>query len=150
MPKADSHTTASRRSFLGGLTAVTASAGGIATGESAPALSAPPDDAELMALCVLFGVRERQVRALYDGPVSIADDAACEAAAAALRARQAPLLDRLCALRATTPAGIRARAAMAAQCWPERLSEAEAQAGFWSDRALIALVRDIVDAGDVA
>jgi hypothetical protein len=68
-----------------------------------------PADTELLAICAEFEAIERRMRAIYDGPERLTDEAAAEQVRA-LDASLAPLLDRLGELKATTASGIHARA----------------------------------------
>ncbi len=69
---------------------------------------APAGDAVLVALCRQHSLLERRLRA-YGRSGACPDDAAYDAMAERVREVQAPLLDALLPLRATTAEGLRAR-----------------------------------------
>ncbi len=73
-------------------------------------------DAELIAVCAEFDVCERRTCIIHGtGPDCIVDDTEANVASAPVFARMHALLDRMDELRATTPAGIQARAHSLAQ-----------------------------------
>ncbi len=77
---------------------------------------APSADADLIAVCAEFDAYERRTCIIHGtGPDCIVDDAEANVASAPLFARMHLLLDRMDELRATTPAGIQARAHSLAQ-----------------------------------
>ena len=68
-------------------------------------------DADLIAVCAEFDAHERQTMIIHgDGPDCIVDDTEASVVSAPIFARMHVLLDRMDELRATTPAGIQARA----------------------------------------
>src|SRR5205085_2014995 len=111
-----------------------------------PALAAGPD-AELIALCAQFDTGERQYLAIYE---QVADDDAADRAAAPIRAAQRLLLNRICAIRATTLEGFRARIRTVMLEDQELDPTAEAETGEWyfNVRLMAVLLRDLAfDAG---
>ena len=73
-------------------------------------------DAELIAVCCEFDACERQTAIIHGtGPDCVVDDDEANAVSAPIFARMHVLLDRMDELRATTPAGIQARAHCLAQ-----------------------------------
>ena len=73
-------------------------------------------DADLLAICAEFDVCERQTSIIHGtGPDCVVDDDEADVASAPFFARMYALLDRMKELRATTPAGIQARAHSLAQ-----------------------------------
>ena len=71
-------------------------------------------DSELLDACAAFDDLERQIKEVWRLPVPIEEEEAREAAEEPLKVLQGPLLDRICTLKATTPAGCIARA----RSWP--------------------------------
>ncbi|MDT8261994.1 hypothetical protein RQ832_01920 [Roseomonas sp. DSM 102946] len=127
--------TAPRRAFLALLpvSAVPATAAG---------LPQPSPDAELIRLCRAFDDLEGCIQALYeDGATPIVDDDERSVAIEPLRERQAPILDRICALRATTPEGVRARA-WTLRKWDVDLMS-DGHQGDANDRLIRALILDL-------
>ena len=73
-------------------------------------------DAELIAVCAEFNACERQTAAIHGtGPDCVVDDDEANVVSAPIFAHMHVLLDRMDELRATTPAGIQARAHSLAQ-----------------------------------
>ena len=73
-------------------------------------------DAELIAVCAEFDACERQTSIIHGtGPDCVVDDDEASLVSAPIFARMHVLLDRMDELRATTPAGIQARAHCLAQ-----------------------------------
>ena len=99
---------ATRQGFLGGAAAIPVAAHVVAT-QTYPAGTTHPD-AELIAVCTEFEAAEIWVRAVYNGPNAVVDDEQAELAAAIERDQMSVLLERMDALRASTPAGVQARA----------------------------------------
>ncbi|ATR19486.1 hypothetical protein CTJ15_03730 (plasmid) [Roseomonas sp. FDAARGOS_362] len=127
--------TARRRAFLALLpvSAVPATAAG---------LPQPSPDADLIRLCHAFDDLEGQIQALYeDGATPIADDEERKAAIEPLRERQAPILDQICALRAITPEGVRARA-WTLRKWDVDLMS-DGHQGDTNERLMLALILDL-------
>ena len=127
--------TAPRRAFLALLPvpAIPATAAG---------LPQPSPDAELIRLCRAFDDLERRIQALYeDGATPIADDEERKAAIEPLRERQDALLGRICSLRASSAAGIKARA------WTIRKWDVDlilyGHDGGTNDRLIRALILDL-------
>ena len=76
----------------------------------------PHRDAELIAVCAEFDAYERQTCIIHGtGPECVVDDDEASVVSAPIFARMHVLLDRMDELRATTPAGIQARAHCLAQ-----------------------------------
>ncbi len=132
--------TARRRAFLALLPvpAVPATAAG---------LPQPSPDADLIRLCHAFDDLEDSVQALYeDGATPIADDEERKVAIEPLRERQDALLGRICSLRASSAAGIKARA------WTIRKWDVDlilyGHDGGTNDRLIRALILDLT--GDQA
>lgn len=108
-----------------------------------PVVASP--DAALLRLCAEFDALERQYQALFVGANAEGDDAEerRKPAEDAIAALQGPLLDRICALRATTPEGWRARAGTLALYAPHI---ARHDPGDHVDSRMVgALLRDLLD-----
>ena len=137
MPKAARTPTTSRRSVL-------AAAPGLILAAAAPAaVAAPSDDAELIGLCDRFIALQERIVATHSGaPFGSAASLAAEQDREALLDAQDPLFDRICALQATTPAGILARARML-RSWDLELEDNGAEGGYWNHRMVWSLVRDL-------
>jgi hypothetical protein len=112
----------------------------------APALAALPAaipgaaaDAELVAACAAFDALEVQVQAIdaEDHPV----DSLKPAEAERIRRQQRPLLARICATRARTAQGVRARAATLALYDPDVLAPTSP---CWDELLTSAVVRDLL------
>ena len=87
----------------------------VAEGVSVTGIPSDPD-ADLIGVCAEFDACERQTSIIHgSGPDCVTDDADAHAASTPLYDRMAILLDRMDELRATTPAGIQARAHSLAQ-----------------------------------
>ena len=107
------------------------------------AASASHPDAELIAVCAAFDRLEAHINSLYEGKANaIEDDDERDEAIEPLTERQEPLLDRMCAIRAKTPAGWQAKARSLAGWDLEILYESE-HAVSWDDRMLVSLIRDM-------
>ena len=107
-----------RRHLLAG------AAGALAAGVSMPVVAkvaygdipSTRPDAELIAVCAEFDACERRTAIIHStGPDCVMDDGEAGLASAPFFARMELLLDRMDELRATTPAGIQARAHCLAQ-----------------------------------
>lgn len=132
--------TAGRRRLLLRLAGLAA-----AVGAARPASAPDLDNATLLAACAAFGALERERLALFEGPGRIEDDDERDEAIGPIWARQVPLLEQICARRATTLAGHRARAA-AYWLWDGGELAWRARAageGSLDDRLLAALVADL-------
>ncbi len=101
-------------------------------------------DAELIAACAEFTELDRQWHALhnaYDEDEDIPSNVL-----APLGQRMTVVLDRICALRAVTPEGVRARGATYVAYAPEVIEEID-RSGCNDERLLAALMRDLVGSG---
>jgi hypothetical protein len=118
-----------------------AAAAAIVAGLTTAASATPNPDAELLAACAEFVDLDRQYRALCDsyGAEDVPDDAA-----APLERRIVFVVDRMCALRATTVEGFRARGASLVHYMPEIAKDGQE---YINDRVLAALLRDLVAGG---
>jgi len=74
-----------------------------------PAALAAHPDAELIATLLTFDAMERRVLATYDGPDAIEDEDERQAFVRPIVAAQKLLMDKICALRATTMEGLLTR-----------------------------------------
>ena len=79
------------------------------------AAAVPNPDVDLIAACAEFNACDLRQRAIYDGPDALDDDEASGQAAAPIFVQMHTLLDRMEHLRATSHAGIAARAGSLAQ-----------------------------------
>ncbi|MGI4799979.1 MAG: hypothetical protein ACRYG8_39285 [Janthinobacterium lividum] len=126
---------------------VTGFAGDFLDGLSDTAINPDPGivhpDAELLAACAVFDTMERQVSAFYEGPGRLDDDDQRQAAIDLVVDRQAPWLDRICDLRAVTPAGWKAKAQSLA-LWDQEVLQAKWSEGDVSERILATLLRDML------
>ncbi len=118
------------------------------TGGATRAGAAPPGlepDRELIGLCQAFVALEDRIDGFYsDGATPVADDVARDAAAAPFHDRQKALLDSICAMPATTIAGLMARAAMMLR-WAGEMADDPGPDGHWDARMVAALLRDFRD-----
>lgn len=80
---------------LAGLTTADLGADALAPSTAAPGAAHP--DAALLGACAAFSALEHDKLALFEGPGRIEDDEAHDAAIEPIWARQAPLLDQVCA-----------------------------------------------------
>ena len=142
-----------RRGLLAGLAGIGAvTLAGASLAGAAPAQAASGDDAELLATIAAFDALEREIKATYDGcGDTIEAEVAADLVRMPLKARQAPLLSRICALRAVTVQGWQARA-RSLMLWDGdqdifAVSEDDLN-GYWDDRMLAALFRDLVGSGE--
>ena len=118
-------------------------AAALAPAAALAAASSP--DAELIRLCGEFDALQRRILALYpEGATPIEDDNERAEAIAPLSDAQDELLDRICALRATTPAGIKARAKTLVLFVPDKAECADDEGGYVDERMIAALLRDLV------
>lgn len=126
-----------RRIFVGSLVAIAGA--GVAAGTDA---RAPKPDGELIDVCQAFDTLERSYQ---DHGNAIGSDDLCDELASQTQADQSPLLDRACALRATTIDGVLARARTLflydATVRPERLLASD----YVNERLLGALLRDLAE-----
>ena len=113
----------------------------LATGASCAGLEVTGRDAELLAACVAFDALEHEAAALHAGPGHIVDDEARSSALAVIKARQEPWLERVCALRVSSPVCWQARARSLA-LW-DRDMLAGYETGYTDQRLLAALLRDM-------
>ena len=115
---------------------------------SGPGSDAPPDlDDQLIAACLAFDALERCVDALNDpaDPAFIEDDDVRDRATAPIEAEQVPLMERICALKAATLQGKRARA-RSFLLWHKAIDpavDAVAPHRSWTDRLVAAVLRDL-------
>lgn len=116
--------------------------------DATPGPDAPADlDAQLIAACLAFDALERCVDAFNDpaDPAYIENDDVRDRAAVPIEAEQAPLMERICLLRATTPQGKRARA-RSFLLWHKAIDpavDAAAPHRPWNDRLVAAMLRDL-------
>ncbi len=103
------------------------------------------DDAELIALCGEFDDLRRQIDALFEGPGRIANEEERDVAAAPLEAAQDALVERICAMRASTIEGYRARLVSAALYDPSIFHLSGE--GFPAHRMVGAVIRDLIGEG---
>ncbi len=116
------------------------------TDSHGPAISDGRDDAELIAVCAEFDVIERHINSHYaGGSRNIEDDEERDAAIAPMEEAQAPLLERIIALRATTLDGFMARARTLA-LWDLDAMRQIGPGHYLEDRMLAALLRDMTRA----
>jgi hypothetical protein len=114
-----------------------------------PAIATPQHpDADLIALCDQFKELERDMQAAFKDDMTNAEWEAADKIADATRESQAPLLDRMCAMRFTTMEG----AAAVASCWalwfdPQMAVTAEDDGGNTDDRLMALLMRGLALAG---
>lgn len=121
---------ASRRTVLGHFAGAAAASGAGLTTTSAAA--AAETDAELIELCARFVELERRIT-----------DAG-EQAAEALSKEQAALIPRICCIRASNSASLRARAHALVAWAPDVAEGAEDGGRCWDQRLLAAVVRDLL------
>jgi hypothetical protein len=104
-------------------------------------------DRHLIELLGQFDQLEREIEALgaSSSPTFIVDDDVRDAAESVLGRRQLALLELALSIRATTPAGWRARARTLRQ-WDGALEPAAAadKGRGWNQRMVAALIRDVV------
>ena len=98
-------------------------------------------NAELIGVCAAFEANEVTIRGIYDDPARQLCDEDAATAAAPFEAKVGPLLDRLDTLRASTSAGVHARARLLYARDPQ-LGFDWASPGTRSNRLLVALLRD--------
>lgn len=113
----------------------------LATGAPCTSLEVTGPDAELLAACAAFDALEHEAEALQAGPGRIVDDEARSRALDVVVARQEPWLERMCALRVTSPVAWQARARSLA-LW-DRDMLADYEDGYTDQRLLTALLRDM-------
>ena len=104
-------------------------------------------DSQLIAACLAFDALERCVDAFNDpaDPAYIENDDVRDCATAPIEAEQAPLMERICMLRAATPQGKRARA-RSFLLWHKAIDpavDAVAPHRSWNDRLVAAMLRDL-------
>ncbi len=128
-----------RRGFM------TFTAGAVATGTVPPIGAAHPHpDRELIGVCAEFDAIERHINSHYaGGSRKIEDDEERDGAIAPFQEAQAPLLERIIALRATTLDGFMARARTLA-LWDLDAMRQIGPGHYLEDRMLAALLRDMV------
>lgn len=105
-------------------------------------LSGDLPDAELLTLCQRFDGLQRQIMDLFDDEDSM-DDEVRERIIAGIDRQQAPILERMMAIKATTPAGITARVRTLAMWAPDAM-ENDGPDCMWNERMLAALLRDLM------
>ena len=113
----------------------------LATDAPCAGLEVTGRDAELLVACAAFDALEHEAMALGAGRGRIMDDEERRTALAGIVARQAPWLERICAIRAGGPAGWLARARSLALWNREMLVDYEQ--GYTDQRLLAALFRDM-------
>jgi hypothetical protein len=129
----------SRRGALAGATAVLAA---LAVRPAAAAV-ATDTDAELIAACTAFSALQRRENGFYGrGRGAIEDDDARNAASELIRREQAPWLDRICDLRATTPEGTQAKL-VALLLWDPEFRDPNYSPAYWNERLVLSLVDDV-------
>ena len=103
-------------------------------------------DRELIAVCAEFDAIERHINSHYaGGSRNIEDDEERDAVIEPFQEAQDPLLERIVALRATTPAGFTARARTLA-LWNLDATRKIGPDHYLEDRMLAALLRDMTEA----
>ncbi len=118
------------------------------TMNATPGTYAPADlDSQLIAACLAFDALERCVDAFNDpaDPAYIENDDVRDRAIAPIEAEQAPLIERICALRAVTPHGRQARA-RSFLLWFKAIDpvvDAVAPGRSWAERLVAAVLRDV-------
>lgn len=127
--------TISRRALFAGAAAVPVAA-------VIPPAAAPTEaDAELIATCAAFDALERRILAFYsDGATPIEDDDERDEAIDPLSGQQEKLLDPICAMRAVSLRGMRARAATLVLNAPHVLEPSH----HWESRLCAAVLRDLL------
>ena len=136
---------ASRRRLFTGFGRA-ALAGALAAAISRNADDSEPEhpDAELLSALARFGEIEHTIWPTEGaGCRTIEEEDARARLMAPLRAEQAALVNRACALRATTLDGLRARARVLL-LWDTELPTADAPESCIDDRMLAALIRDLL------
>ena len=113
----------------------------LATNAPCAGLEVTGPAAELLSACAAFDALEHEAMTLQVGPGRIADDEARSRALAGINARQEPWLDRMCAIRVTSPVCWQARARSLA-LW-DRDMLADYETGYTDQRLLAALLRDM-------
>jgi hypothetical protein len=109
-----------------------------------------PDAALLNAISLCESL-ERQVQETFAGPDRIETYHEQDARLARLYRQQAPLIDRICALRARTAEGVRARARLLLAMEHETslaVAAADDPAEEHDRRMILALLRDLTTTGD--
>ena len=140
---------ASRRALLGSMAAVVAAPGAVADVKPAHGgqVSDSPD-AELVHLAAQIGDLERRINTIRDAATTIEAEEASEAETEPMEEQQAELIDRLCALRATTHAGLVARGSALLAYAPDY--RRHVHSAFVDEKMLGALLRDLMgDAPEV-
>ncbi len=134
-----------RRGLLGGAVASLAAApAGMPGSVVVPPVADHHPDAALIAVCAEFDAIERHINSHYaGGSRNIEDDDERDVAIAPFQEAQAPLLERIIALRATTPGGFMARARTLA-LWDQDAMRHIGPGHYLEDRMLAALLRDMV------
>ena len=118
-------------------------AAALAPAAALAAASSP--DAELIRLCGEFERAATPHHGPYsEGATPIEDDNERAEAIAPLSDAQDELLDRICTLRATTLAGIKARAKTLVLFVPDKAECADEEGGYVDERMIAALLRDLV------
>jgi hypothetical protein len=102
----------------------------------------PSRDAELLALCEQFDELTRERSSLFEGENRLDDQDARDAALDALTARGRPLVERLCATRAVTVEGIRAKARSLALWEPDSLHPTGER--FWDEDLMASILADLL------
>ena len=113
----------------------------LAVGAPCAGLEVAGPNAELLAACATFDALEHEAAALHTGPDRIVDDEERSAALAMIVERQAPWLERMCAIQVTSPIAWQARARSLA-LWDQDML-ADYEDGYVNERLLAALLRDI-------
>lgn len=119
-------------------------------GGTVPAAPVPDPDAELIALCAAHDDLERRYRASFEpsSPFYVEDDDERDRVNDPLQQAQEPLVERICAMRGTTPESWRARA-RSILLWDANIDPAEDALcpGHTTDRRMMAaLFRDMLAA----
>lgn len=118
------------------------------TADAVPGPDAPVClDCQLIAACLAFESLERRIDAFNDpaSPAYIEDDNVRDRATAPIEAEQAPLMERICVLRAATPEAARVRA-RSYLLWHKAINpavDAAAPHRSWNDRLIAAMLRDL-------
>lgn len=120
---------------------------GVAPGEAAS--TASPElhpDAEVLRLCNEFVAITMAIHARYEGPHAIEDDDERDDILAPTRERERAVIDRLVALPAVTPEGLRAKAA-SYLLWDPDMERTARDEGYHDCLLRFAIVRDAAALG---
>lgn len=136
-----------RRGILGTAAALAAAPPGMPDNVVLPPVADHHADAELVAVCARFDAIERHINSHYSGGSrKIEDDEERDAVLAPFQEAQAPLLEHIVELRATTLDGFLARARTLA-LWDAQAIRQIGPENYLNERLLAALLRDM--AGEV-